>query len=88
VVVLFGIGAFSRVEVDRWEDPESVELIENAGDCEAAGIGRQNDQLLRVEMLEDRCVSNGLFSLPKCEFGIPSSLRFVSGFVRLLAVFS
>jgi hypothetical protein len=61
VVVLFGSAAFSGVEVERLEDPESVELIENAGDCEAAGIGLQNDWLLQVEMLEDQCVIKGLF---------------------------
>ena len=32
VIVLFGSRAFSGVEVDWSEDPECVELIENAGD--------------------------------------------------------
>ena len=61
VVVLFGSRAFSGVEVDQSEDPESIKLIENAGDCKATGIGLQNDRLLRVEMLKDRCVTKCYF---------------------------
>jgi len=36
VVVLFGTSAFSRVEVKRSENPESIILVENAGYGEAA----------------------------------------------------
>jgi len=72
VVVLFGGRAFSRVVIDWAKNPESVVLVEDAGDCEAACIGLQNDRFLRVEVLEDRCFGKGLFELSKCEFGIPS----------------
>jgi len=72
VIVLFGRRAFSRVEIDWAKNPESVVLVEDAGDCEAACIGLQNDQFLRVEMLENRCFGTGFFELSKCEFGIPS----------------
>jgi len=72
VVVLLGAGAFSRVEIDWVKNPESVILVEDAGDCEAACVGLQNDRFLRVEMLEDRCFGKGLFEFSKCEFGIPS----------------
>jgi len=44
VVVLFGGGAFSRVEIDWAKNPEFVLLVEDAGDCEAACIGLQNDR--------------------------------------------
>ena len=72
VVVLIGGEAFSRVEIDWVKNPESVILVEDASDCEAACIGLQNDRFLRVEMLEDQCFSKGLFELSKCKFGIPS----------------
>jgi hypothetical protein len=39
VVVLFGGRAFSGVEIDLAKNPESVVLVEDAGDCEAACIG-------------------------------------------------
>jgi hypothetical protein len=72
VVVLFAGTAFSRVEIDCAKNPESVVLVEDAGDCEAACIGLQNDRFLPVEVLEDQCFGKGLFELSKCEFGIPS----------------
>jgi len=71
VVVLFGGGAFSRVEMDWAKNPKSAVLVEDAGDREAACIGLQNGRFLRVEMLQDPCVGKGLFELSKCEFGIP-----------------
>jgi len=55
VVVLFGRRAFSRVEIDCAKNHEYVVLVKDAGDCETACIGLQNDQFLRVEMLEDQC---------------------------------
>ena len=72
IVVLFGRLAFSSVEIDYAKNAESVILIKDAGNCEAACIGLQNDRFLLVDMLEDRCYSKGLFELLKCEFGIPS----------------
>jgi len=51
VVVLFGTCAFSRVEVDRTENPETVILVENARYGEAACIGQQNNQRCRVKMV-------------------------------------
>jgi len=72
VVVLFGGGGFSRVEIDWAKNAESVVLVEDAGVCEAACIGLQNDRFLRLEVQEDRCFGKGLFELSKCEFGIPS----------------
>jgi len=61
VVVLFGPGASFRLEIDWAKKPESVVLVEDAGDYEAACIGLQNDRFLRVEVVEDRWVGNGLF---------------------------
>jgi hypothetical protein len=72
VVVLFVWGALSTVEIDLGKNPESGILVEDAGDCEADCIGRQNDRFLWVEMLEDRCFGKGHYELSKCEFGIPS----------------
>jgi hypothetical protein len=72
VVVLFSRGAFWRVEIDWAKHPESVVLVEDAGNCEATCIGQQNDQFLRVEVLDDQCFGKGLFEFPQCEFGIPS----------------
>jgi len=72
VVVLFGGRAFSSVEIDWAKNPESVIVVKDAGDCEAACIGLQNDRFLRVEVLEDRCLGKALFELSKCVFGIPS----------------
>jgi len=72
VVVLFGGGAFSRVEIDWAKNPNSVVHVEDAGDCEAACIGLQNAPFLPVQMLEDRCFGKGLFDLSKCKFVIPS----------------
>jgi len=59
VVVLFGRGAFWRVEVDWREDPETVKLIENASNCEAACIGLEDGWPSWVKMLEDRCSGEG-----------------------------
>jgi len=72
VGVLFGTCAFSRVEVDRSENPETVVRVENAGYGEAACIGLQNNQLCRVEMVENWFIREGLFQLPKHKFGNPS----------------
>jgi len=73
VVVSFAGRAFSRVEIDLAKNPKFVILVEDAGDCQAAYIGLQNDRFLRVEVLQDRCVGNGLSQLSKCGFGIPRS---------------
>jgi len=54
VVVLFGGRACARIEIEWAKNPESVVLVEDEGDCEAACIGLQNDRFLRVEVLEDR----------------------------------
>jgi len=51
VVVLFSTFAFSRVEVDRSENPETVIPVENASHGETACIGLQNNRLCRVEMV-------------------------------------
>ena len=72
VVVLSGRRSFSRGEIDWAKNPESVVLVEDASDCEAACSGLQNDQYLQVEMREDQCFGKGLFEFSKCEFGIPS----------------
>jgi hypothetical protein len=72
VVVLFGARAFSRVEIDWAKNPESLVLVGDAGDCEAACIRLQNDRFLLVEVLEDWCIGNGLFERAKCEFSIMS----------------
>jgi hypothetical protein len=72
VVGLFGGTVFSRVEIDWAKNPKSVVLVKDAGECEAACIGLQNDRFLRDEMLEDRCLGKGLFELLKFKFGIPS----------------
>ena len=76
VIVLFGGGAFPRVKIDWAKNPESIVLVKDAGDCEAACIGLQNDRSLRGELLEDRCFGKGLFELSKCNFGIPSPFPF------------
>jgi len=52
VVVLFGGGSFSRVEIDWATNAESVVLVEDAGDCGAACIGLQNDRFLWVVLQE------------------------------------
>jgi hypothetical protein len=49
VVVLFGERAFSRVKIDWAKNPESVVLVEDAGDCEACCIGLQNDRFCRLK---------------------------------------
>jgi len=72
VIVLFGRGAFLRVEIDWPTNPESVVLVEDAGICEAACLCLQNDWFLRVEMLENRCCGKCLFQRSKCDFGIPN----------------
>jgi len=61
VVVLFGTCAFSRVEVDRSENLETVILVENAGSGEATCIALQNNRLCRIEMVEDWCICEGPF---------------------------
>jgi len=53
VVVLFNAGELLRVEIDWAKNPESVVLVKDAGDWEAACIGLQNDRFLQVDMLED-----------------------------------
>ena len=76
VVVLFGTCAFSRVEVDQSGNPENVILVENASYGETACIGLQNDWLCRIEMVENWCIGEGPFQLPKHKFGIPSPFPF------------
>jgi hypothetical protein len=72
VIVLFSGRVFSRVQIHWAKNPESVLLVEDAGDCEAAFIGLPNDLFLGVEMLQDWCACVELFELSMCEFGIPS----------------
>jgi len=45
VVVLFGTYSFSRVDVDRSENTETVTVVENAGYGKAACISLQNNRL-------------------------------------------
>jgi len=78
VIILFGRGAFSIVEVDRSEGSGSVFLIKDSGDRKATCIGLENDRLCRVEMLDDRCSGEGPLQLLKCEFGLTSPFPFLS----------
>jgi hypothetical protein len=64
------------VEVDWPEDPETVILMENAGNCEAACISLEDGCLRWVEMLEDRCCGEGLLDLLKGKFRISSQFPF------------
>ena len=75
LVVLFWRRAFSIVEITRGKNPESVVLVKDAGDCDAAYLGQQNDRFLPVEMLEDRCYGKGLCEVPNCKFSILSPFR-------------
>jgi hypothetical protein len=72
VVVLFGTCAFPILEVDWSENPETVMLVENAGCGEAAYIVLQTNRHCQVEIVENRCICEGPFQLPKRKFGIPS----------------
>jgi hypothetical protein len=45
VVVLLSTYSYNRVEVDRFENPKSVLLVENAGYGHSACICRQNNRL-------------------------------------------
>ena len=76
IVVLFGTCAFSREEVDWSVNPETVILVENASYGEATCIGLKNNRLCRVEMVENWCISEGPFQLPKRKFGILSPFPF------------
>lgn len=60
MVVLSGRGAFSIVDVDWPEDPETIILIENAGHCEAACICLEDGGLSWVKMLEYQCSGEDL----------------------------
>jgi len=77
VLVLFGTCGFSRAEVDWSENPETVILVVNAGYGEATCVGLQNNRLWRIEMVQNWCISEGPFQLPKRMFGIPSPFPFV-----------
>ena len=61
VVVLLGTWAFSEVEADWFENSETIILVENTGDGEAAYIGLQRNQFSWFETLEDGCISKGSF---------------------------
>ena len=74
VIGLFGGRAILSVEIDQANNPESVALVEYAGDWDAACIGLQNDQVLQVKKLEDECLGKGHLKRMKSEFGIPSPL--------------
>jgi hypothetical protein len=76
VVVLFVRGAFSRVEVYRSENGETVVLVEYTGDCEAAFVRLEDDRLCRVEMLVEQCFGECLLELPKRELCRSSSFLF------------
>jgi len=64
------------VEVKWPEDLETVVMIEDAGNCEAACIGLEEGCLSWVEMLEDRCSSEGLLELLKGQFRFSSPFPF------------
>ena len=83
VVVLFGRRAFSRVQIDRSKDPESVVLVKDGGDCEATCIGLQHDRILQDEMLENQW--DGKFVL---SFRNGSSAYRVDSHFRVRCVFS
>jgi hypothetical protein len=53
VIVLFCACIFSRVEVDRFENPETVILVENAKYGRAACIGLQNNRLCWIDIAQD-----------------------------------
>jgi hypothetical protein len=76
IVVLFGTCAFSTIEVDCSENPETVILVENSGCGEAACIGLPNKWLCRIEMAQSGCIEEGHLKLPKRMFGIPSRFPF------------
>ena len=72
VIFLFGRRAFSRVEIDLANNPESIVLVKNARDFNVTCLGLQIDWVLRVDMVKNHCGSEGHFDLSKCQFGIPS----------------
>lgn len=51
VIVVFRTCAFSRVEVDRFPNSETVILVDHAGYGKAACIRLSNHQLCRVKMV-------------------------------------
>jgi hypothetical protein len=70
VIVRFGTSAFSRVEVDLCENPETFLLVENAGYCQTACIGLQNNRLCRVVTVEIWYIGEAPFQHPKGKFSI------------------
>jgi len=76
VVVLFGTATFLRVEVEWTLNPETNILVENSGFGKATCIGLLSNRLGPVEMVENECIGEGMFQLPKCKFGIPCPFPF------------
>lgn len=54
VIVPFDQGAPPSASIHCSNDPESVVLADDAGDCEAGWIGLQTDLFWRVGMVETR----------------------------------
>jgi hypothetical protein len=81
VIVLFGRGEISRVEVDRSGNAETVILVENTGDCEATCVCLEDERLCRVEMLVVQCFGNCILELPECELCLSGPFTFASRFL-------
>jgi len=87
VVVLFDSRAFSRVEIDRAKNPESVPVVKQASIYEAASIGLQNNHVLRFDMMEDWCFSKGLFRAFEIRVRHPQSIPTFVSLGSLVSVF-
>jgi hypothetical protein len=72
VVVLFSGQVLPGVDIDWAKNPDSVILVNDIGDCEAACSGLQIDRFFRVTMLQPWYIDKGLVELLNCEFGILS----------------
>jgi hypothetical protein len=66
----------SRAAITRSVNPETVILVENGGYGEAAFIGLETSRLCQLEMVENWCIGESPFQLPKCKFSIPSPFPF------------
>jgi hypothetical protein len=66
-IVLLGWTVLSGVEIDCAENSESIELIENAGNCKGARVSLENDSQGLVKVLQDRYVGKGSLESPECQ---------------------
>jgi len=72
VVVLFRTFLKLRTAVDWPENPKTLQLVENAGDCNATCLSLKCIQLSLFQMLGHGSIGEGTYQLLELQFNIPS----------------